>query len=201
MLATAEADGQKPHLTPRYVSYQMGQVLPSEAAILHELVDSSLFNRTLPGTLLGTGGSHIGWSAPAAVGVKVAAPDRLVVAAVGDGSWMFANPQVSVWASRFHRAPVLFVVFNNRGYRTGTEGVRETYPEGHATRAQDFPGGWFDPTPEFAAEAAASDAFGEKVSRPEDVAPALRRGIEAVSRGTPAVLEFWLPKLITGEVE
>ena len=34
----------------------------------------------------------LGWGVPAALGAKLAAPDRLVIAAVGDGSYMFANP-------------------------------------------------------------------------------------------------------------
>ena len=50
----------------------------AEVIITHELCESSLFNRTAPGTLFGTGGSSIGFSAPMAIGVKVAAPDRQV---------------------------------------------------------------------------------------------------------------------------
>ena len=44
-------------------------------------------------------------------------------AASGDGSWMFGNPQVVTWASKFHKAPVLFIISNNRGYSTGTTQV------------------------------------------------------------------------------
>lgn len=201
LLAAAQDDAKKGYITPRYLSYQIGETLGPEVTILHELVDSSLFNRSIPGTLLGTGGSSIGWSAPAAIGVKVAAPDRTVVAAVGDGSWMFGNPQVTVWASQFHKAPVLFLVHNNRGYRTGTEAVLQMHPEGYAAREKDLTGGWFDPCPNYAGEAAASGAYGEKVTEPDQVAPALRRGLEAVQKdGVPAVLDFWLPKLVTGEV-
>jgi acetolactate synthase I/II/III large subunit len=197
----AERDGQAANLTTRWVSYQIGQTLGQDAIILHELTDSSLFNRQQPGTLHGTGGSSIGWSAPAAVGVKVAAPDRVVAAACGDGSWMFANPTVTTWASGFHRAPVLFMVMNNRGYSTGTRTVVENHPEGYAVRENDFTGGWFDPSPNYAAEAGASGAYGEKVSEPAEVAPSINRALGAIQKdGVPAVLEFWLPKHITGEV-
>ncbi len=197
----AYRDAESGKVTPRWVSFQMGEVIPPEARIYHEMTDPSLFNRSLPGTLLGTGGSSIGWSAPAAVGGKAATPDRPVVAAVGDGAWMFSNPQVVLWASRFHKAPVVFLVMNNRGYRTGTDTLVQQHPGGYAVKANDFNGGWFDPTPEFAAEAAASGAHGEKVTDPEEVAPALQRGLEAAEKqGVPAVVEFWLPKLVTGEV-
>jgi acetolactate synthase-1/2/3 large subunit len=197
----ASADRAKGIVSPLWLSYQVGQTLPPEAIIAHELVDSSMFNRSRPGTLLGTGGSSIGWAAPAAVGAKVAAGDCPVVACIGDGSWMFGNPQVTAWSSAFHRAPVLFIVWNNRGYRTGTNEVLRTYPEGYAAKQRDFTGGWFDPCPNYSGEAAASGAYGEKVTDPNEVAPAIRRALAAMERqGVPAVLDMWMPKLVTGEV-
>jgi len=214
-LETLRADGQRRHeryieaaqndrasgnITSRWLSHQLGETLDPETIITHELCDTSGFNRSLPGTLIGTGGSSIGWAAPAAVGAKVAAPDRTVVSALGDGSWMFGNPQVTSWASKFHQAPVLFVIFNNRGYRTGTDEVLHSFPEGYAARNMDLTGGWFDPCPNYSAEAAGSGAFGEKVTDPDEVAPAIRRGLKAVQEGVPAVLDIWLPKLVTGEV-
>ncbi len=197
----AEADGARGILSPQWLSYEVGRTLEPEAIITHELVDSSLFNRSLPGTLVGTGGSSIGFAAPAAIGVKVASGDRPVVACIGDGSWMFANPQVTAWASAFHKAPVLFIVWNNRGYRTGTVEVLRSYPEGYSARERDHTGGWFDPCPNYSGEAAASGAYGEKVTDPKEVAPAIRRALDAIRRDrVPAVLDMWMPKLVTGEV-
>ncbi len=197
----AEADRARGIISPRWLSHEIGQTLEPETIITHELVDSSSFNRSRPGTLVGTGGSSIGWAAPAAVGVKVAAGDRPVVACIGDGSWMFGNPQVTVWASAFHRAPVLFIVWNNRGYRTGTAEVLRSYPEGYAARDRDLTGGWFDPCPNYSGEAAASGAYGEKVTEPKEVGPAIRRALDAIARDrVPAVLDMWMPKLVTGEV-
>ena len=200
-VATANADRARGVISPLWLSYQVGQTLDPEAIITHELVDSSMFNRSRPGTLVGNGGSSIGFAAPAAVGVKVAAGDRPVVACIGDGSWMFGNPQVTAWASAFHKAPVLFIVWNNRGYRTGTAEVLRTYPEGFAAKERDLTGGWFDPCPNYSGEAAASGAHGEKVTDPNEVGPAIRRAQEAIRRDrVPAVLDMWMPKLLTGEV-
>jgi acetolactate synthase-1/2/3 large subunit len=200
-VATATADRARGVVSPLWLSYQIGQTLDPDTLITHELVDSSMFNRSRPGTLVGTGGSSIGWAAPAAVGVKVAAGDRPVVACIGDGSWMFGNPQVTAWSSAYHRAPVLFIVWNNRGYRTGTAEVLRTYPEGYAAKERDLTGGWFDPCPNYSGEAAASGAYGEKVTNPDEVAPAIRRALSAMQRDrVPAVLDMWMPKLVTGEV-
>ena len=199
MLKTAEEAKAKRIIHPLWLSHQIGQLDP-ETIITHELCENNLFNRSKPGTLFWAGGSSIGFAAPMAVGVKAAAPDRQVVATIGDGSWMFANPQVCTWASKFHKAPVLFVVYNNRGYRTGTHEVLRAYPEGYSAKAQDFTGGWFDPSPEYAAEARGGGYFGEKVSDPNELPAAIQRGLAATREGTPAVLEVWLPKHITNEV-
>jgi acetolactate synthase-1/2/3 large subunit len=197
----AEADRASGVITSRWLSHQLGEILPAEATVTHELCDTTGINRSVPGTLIGSIGSGLGWAAPAGVGIKAADPDRTVVCALGDGSWMFSNPQVVLWASRYHKAPVLFVVFNNRGYRTGTHEVLRMFPEGYAARNTDLTGGWFDPPPNYAAEAAASGAYGEKVTDPNELGAAIRRGLDAISReGVPALLDVWLPKHITNEV-
>ena len=199
-VAAAEAERSKGMITPTWLSHQVGASLDPGTIIVNELVNTSGFNRTKPGTLFNAGGSSIGWAAGAAIGAKVAAPEREVVCCTGDGSWMFGNPQVVTWASQFHKAPVLFIVSNNRGYSTGTTGVIRSYPEGYAARAQDLTGGWFDPCPNYSGEAAASGAYGEKVTSPDEVGPAIQRGLAAVRSGTPAVLDMWLPKHVTGEI-
>jgi acetolactate synthase-1/2/3 large subunit len=199
-LAAAEAERDQGHITAAWLSHQVGQTLDPETIIVNELVNTSLFNRTRPGTQFNSGGSSLGWAGSAAIGAKVAAPDRQIVCCSGDGSWMFGNPQVVTWASAFHKAPVLFIVSNNRGYSTGTTQVLRSYPEGYAARAQDVTGGWFDPCPNYSGEAAASGAYGEKVTDPDEVGPAIRRGLEATARGVPAVLDMWMPKHVTGEL-
>lgn len=199
-IRAVQADGEKPFITPAWLSYQVGQSLDPDTVIVNELVNTAHFNRTQPGTQFNAGGSSLGWAAPAAVGAKVAAPDKQIVCCTGDGSWMFGNPQVVTWASRFHKAPVLFIIFNNRGYSTGTLQVLRSYPEGYAARAQDLTGGWFDPCPNYSGEAAASGAYGEKVTSPAEVGPAIQRGLRATAEGVPAVLDMWLPKHVTGEL-
>ena len=196
----AEEDRGKAHITANWLSYQVGQTLDPDTIIVNELVNTSGFNRTKPGTQFNAGGSSLGWAGPAAIGAKVAAPDRQIVCCSGDGSWMFGNPQVVTWASKFHKAPVLFIISNNRGYSTGTTQVMRSYPEGYAARMQDVTGGWFDPCPNYSGEAAASGAYGEKVTDPDQVGPAIQRGLKAVRDGAPAVLDMWLPKHVTGEV-
>lgn len=55
-------------------------------------------------------------------------------------------------------------------------------------------GGYFDPPIDFAKEAEAAGAYGENVREAEEVAPALRRGLEKIRSGIPAVISVWLPR-------
>jgi len=61
-----------------------------------------------------TNGGSLGWGLPAAVGAKIACPDRAVVAVVGDGTFHF-TPQ-ALWTSAREKAPVLTIVVDNSGY-------------------------------------------------------------------------------------
>jgi thiamine pyrophosphate-dependent acetolactate synthase large subunit-like protein len=56
--------------------------------------------------------------------------------------------------------------------------------------------GYFDPPIDFAKEAEAAGAYGENVSDPAEVGPALKRGLQQIRSGTPAVIAVWLPKIM-----
>jgi benzoylformate decarboxylase len=66
----------------------------------------------------GSGG--IGWGLPAAVGGAIAHPERTIVAAIGDGSALYASE--ALWSAGRQRATnLLLVVFANRRYATLNE--------------------------------------------------------------------------------
>ena len=68
-------------------------------------------------TINGSGG--IGWGLPAAVGGAIAKGDRRIVAAIGDGSALYASE--SLWTAGHHGTQILLVVFANRRYATLNE--------------------------------------------------------------------------------
>ena len=118
-----------------------------------------------------------------------------MVLATGDGYFMFGTPLPALWSAAHYKAAFLTVVFVNRSYSTGTIGLRRMYSEGAAVRA-GYEGGVFDPPPDFAKLAEAANCYGETVSEPEQVRPALRRGLEQTRNGTPAVIAVILPTLV-----
>lgn len=196
MVERAEAEERSGTLTRDAALGIIGRVLDPEWIIFHEMVEPPLLRRTRPQTLFGDGGSGIGWAAAAAIGAKVARPDLPIVAICGDGSWFFANPTACLWTAQYHRAPVVFIVMNNAGYRTGTVLVRKSYPEGFAVRSGNFEGGWLAPSPDFAAEARALGCHGEQVKDPALLAEALRRATAAASvEGASTVLDVRLPQI------
>ncbi len=121
-----------------------------------------------------------------ALGVKLAMPDRPVVAVVGDGTSMMTVQ--ALWTAANENIPVVYVICNNRAYRVlklnlnvyKSQILGETEPESQYLGA-DFP------VPlNIAGIAEATGVYGRKIERPEQVAPALR---EALELGRPAVLD------------
>jgi acetolactate synthase-1/2/3 large subunit len=199
----ALAKSSQQPIDPAWVSYQLAQVLDDNCIVLDESIpQDSLTPRYLalsrPGSYFTNPGSCGGWSLGAALGAKLAAPDRDVVAVAGDGFYMFGVPAAALWSSAHHRAPFLAVVYHNRSYSTGTTLVNNTFPNGYAARG-GFEGGYFDPAIDFAKEAQAAGAYGENVSDPAQVEPALRRGLAEIRQGRPAVISMRLARLLQND--
>ena len=198
--AAAKASKRKP-LHPRWVAYQLGQIMEDNAILLDDALSNTPFvqayhKRSQPGTYFKSGGSTGGWGSGAAFGAKMARPNSDVILTTGDGYFMFGTPLAGLWAAGHHGAPFLTVVFVNGSYSTGTRGLKGTYPEGSAVRAENYDGGLFDPPPDFAKLAEAANGYGETVYDAEEVGPALRRGLEQVRNGTPALIAAKIPTAV-----
>jgi acetolactate synthase-1/2/3 large subunit len=134
---------------------------------------------------IGPTNGAMGYSVPAAVGAKIAFPDRMVVSLVGDGGFLMTGQEI---ATAFHHgvAPIV-LVFNNQMYGTIRMHQERAYP-GRVS-------GTGLTNPDFAKLIAAFGGHGEVVSETADFAPAFRR---AVASGRPAILELRMnPEQIT----
>jgi acetolactate synthase-1/2/3 large subunit len=123
----------------------------------------------------------LGWSLPCAMGIKLADPERLVVATMGDGSYMFANPVACHQAAEAHDIAVLTIVLNNGGYRAVHHAVLGLYPSGYASKGDAVPLTELAPSPAFAMVAEASRAYAETVDDAADLPGALDRAIRVVT--------------------
>jgi len=85
-------------ITPEYLVACVRDAVGPDALVLNEAISnyhvvSEHLRASRPGSVLGSGGGSLGWSGGAAVGAKLAAPDRTVVSLVGDGSYCSACPR------------------------------------------------------------------------------------------------------------
>ncbi len=145
-----------------------------------------------PGTWFGSGGSALGWGLGAALGVKLANPDRPVVLAVGDGSFVFGEPLAALWAAVNAKAPFMAVIFNNACYNATKQPLVAAYPEGYSVRYNKFVGVDLLPAPRYDRLAEVVGAYGERVEDPADLLPALRRGLARLREGQPVILDVLL---------
>ena len=181
-------------ITPDWASAALGKVLPVDAIVVEEAVTNQAavrchIRRERPGTIQNSIGPGLGWALGASVGVKLAEPDRLVVAVVGDGSFMFGSPAAALYAAQQAEAPFLTVIMNNNGYNASKQPIMGLFPGGASMQANDYPGVRFQAPPDYAALARSCHAYGERVEDPAEMVPAVKRAIAAVKQGQAAVLD------------
>ena len=169
-------------------------MLPPDAIVIEEAVTNlpavrRHVRREQPGTLVSPIGPGLGWPLGGAVGVKLAAPDRLVVSVVGDGSFVFGSPVAALYAAQTAKAPFLTVILNNGGYNASKSPVVSLFPNGASVQADAYPGVRFQGPPDHAALARSCHAYGERVEDPAEVRPAIERALAAVEQGQSAVLD------------
>lgn len=122
----------------------------------------------------------LGWSFPAALGAALADPERVAVATMGDGSYLFANPAVCHQVAEATGAAILVVVLNDAGWGAVRRSVTELYPGGAAARANAMPLTGIAPAPDIAMIARASRGWAITVETPGAVEGALREGLRVV---------------------
>jgi benzoylformate decarboxylase len=105
---------------PLALLHAIGEMLPKDAVVVEEALSSAGGIRKLirsddPQSYFGLRGGGIGWGLPAAIGVKLALPDRPVVGLIGDGSAMYTFQ--ALWTAARYRIGAVFVILNNTSYR------------------------------------------------------------------------------------
>ncbi|WP_226582448.1 thiamine pyrophosphate-requiring protein [Acuticoccus sediminis] len=190
--ARAGAQIQPREITMAWASACLDRARAPGSILVNEypLVRSAM-TTTEPGEFYGSSPSGgLGWGLPAAMGAKLAAPEREVIAAVGDGSHLFANPIACHQIAAAEGIAILVMIFNNAGWGAVARATRAMYPDGHAARANRMPLTRFEPAPDFAAVARACGLWGDTVEDPALLPAALERAFAEVrGNGRSAVLD------------
>jgi thiamine pyrophosphate-dependent acetolactate synthase large subunit-like protein len=151
-----------------------------------------LWNFTKPYHYIGAqGAAGIGYGAPAAVGAALAnrKHGRLTVNIQPDGDMNYA-PGV-LWTAAHHKIPLLTIMHNNRAYhqeRMYIQMMAAKHDRG--VERADIGTSFKDPFINYAMMAKTYGMYGDgPISDPKDLAPALRRAIEVVKKGEPALID------------
>jgi acetolactate synthase-1/2/3 large subunit len=180
-------------LDPQWISHCIDAIKDDNTIVVNEydLVPTQA-TFTQPGTIFGNSpAGGLGWGLGAALGAKLAAPDKLVIATLGDGSYMFGNPTPCHFVSQALGLPILTVIFNNRVWNAVRRANLGMYPQGWAAKTNHFPLSELQPSPHFEVLVTASGGYGERVEHASEVRPALQRALKAVrDEGRQAVLNM-----------
>ncbi len=165
-----------------WVSHHVHKIMGDDTVVVDEAIGSMMSRASrLPGSYFGSPhAGYLGWCLGAALGVKLGQPDKTVIAAVGDGSYMFGVPSASHFVSNAYQLPILFIVYNNQCYRAVKWATRDLYPEGLAARKNEYPLSDLQPTADFEKVCEAFGGYGERIESPDQVGPALERALQAV---------------------
>jgi acetolactate synthase-1/2/3 large subunit len=177
-------------ISPEWISHCVGEAIDEDTILVNEYpLRLPYCPRTKPGTYFGlSAAGGLGWGLPAAIGAKLAAPERLVVATLGDGAYIFANPTACHWAAEAHGLPVLTVIFNNALYGAVRNSTKAMYADGLASRDGYRMLADLQPSPAFEKLVEASGGMGYRVERAEELPAVLAEAIATVRGGRQALV-------------
>jgi benzoylformate decarboxylase len=179
--ARALAEARKRPTQPLALWQAIGEMLPKNIVVVDETLSSGPGLRQLVAgddaqSFFGMRGGGIGWGLPAAVGVKLALPDRPVLALIGDGSAMF-NCQ-ALWTAAHERLAVVFLILNNGAYRILKQRVNAL--RGHAAQTGRYVAMDLDDPPiDFTALAHSMGVRAERAVTLDEVRKALSAALAA----------------------
>jgi thiamine pyrophosphate-dependent acetolactate synthase large subunit-like protein len=140
---------------------------------------SPFWKTTAPHSYIGWGKStQLGYGLGLAMGAKLAFPDKLCINVWGDAAIGFTGTDFETAVRE--RLPILSILLNNAAMAMELD-VMPIATEKY--RATDIGGNYAD-------FARALGGYGERVTRPEEIIPAIKRGIAQTEAGTPVLLEF-----------
>ncbi len=175
---------------PAWLAHCLNAAKSENAIVINELGTSpARLDLLHPLSYMGTSlAGGLGVALGSGLGAKLAAPDREVIVAVGDGSYMFGNPTPYHFVQRSESLPTLTVVANNHSWLAVKMSTLDVYPKGSASKANSMPIQDLNPSPAFEKVAEASGGFGLSVEDPAKLPDAVVASLDKVRHGTPALL-------------
>ena len=172
-------------LSPYRVLWDLANIVDkNEAIITHDAGSprdqlSPFWKSDVPLSYLGWGKTtQLGYGLGLAMGAKLACPEKLCINVWGDAAIGFTGMDFETAVRE--RVPILSILLNNFSMAIELK-IMEVSTEKY--RATDISG-------DYAAMARAFGGYGERVTQPAEIIPAIKRGIEQTRNGVPVLLEF-----------
>jgi len=170
---------------PAVLEAQLASVLPKSTVMVQE---SSTARTTLMSfghdgmEWTRSGGGSLGFGVGAAIGAKIAVQrDRPVVLHLGDGALTYSAS--GFWSMARYNTAVLTIVSNNESYQIVRHNWAREMPDAKMIREGKYPGLWLSaPATDYVALARSQGVDGEAVTSVKDLEPALRRGMDKITR-------------------
>ncbi len=180
--ARAQATRTDRPIDMAWLSRAVGDVIDDRTIVINEYdLDLAQTRLSVPGSYFSQSpASGLGWGLGAALGARLAAPDRTVICCVGDGAYLFGVPTAAHWVARAYNLPVLFVIFNNRAWNAVKRAVQSHAPQGWSMRTKSMPLSDLDPAPDYELIVQACGGWGERVEDPAALPDALDRALRVV---------------------
>jgi acetolactate synthase-1/2/3 large subunit len=171
-------------IKPQYVIQQLCQAAPEDTIITTEVGQNQMWTAQWytfrkPRTLITSGGlGTMGFGFPAAIGAQAAFPKRLVIDIAGDGSFQMNIQELST--AVFNKLPVKVAILNN-GYLGMVRQWQELFYKKRYSQSR------LNGNPDFVKVAEAYGAKGMRITKPEEVRPAIEK---ALATPEPVVMDF-----------
>ena len=169
---------------------ELASALPPNASVCNESITASpdllqTLDLARREDYIASRGGGIGQGLPGAIGMKIAYPDRPVIALSGDGSALYTIQ--ALWTAAHHRIPVVFLILNNGAYRILKLNMNTYRNMAELEPDRGYPHlDLADPLVDFVTTAAGLGVEGRRVEKIEEVASAVEA---AFASGKPYLLD------------
>ncbi|WP_029917641.1 biosynthetic-type acetolactate synthase large subunit [Pelobacter seleniigenes] len=179
-----EYQGSDSIIKPQFVIEKIRELTADDAIIAtevgqHQMWTAQFFQFSRPRTFLTSGGlGTMGFGLPAALGAQVAFPDRQVIDISGDGSFQMNSQELASLVQ--HQLPVKIAILNNNYLGMVRQWQQMFFNERYSQTPMELP-------IDFVKLAEAYGATGLEASRPEEVAPTIKK---ALATAGPVLMNF-----------
>ena len=191
-----EGSSDRIPIHPLRLVREIGEFMPNDSIIILDGGDTTVWGLTglkayQPKSIYFSGGmgiQHLGGAVPMAIATKYAHPEKKVLVLTGDGSFLFNGKEID--SARRHDLPVIIVISNDRLWGMVARGQKIAFGKKYMGLGSSLS----DET-RYDKYAEAFNCYGELVTDPKDIRPALQRAFDS---GLPAVIDVRInPKFNT----